>query len=102
MFEGAADNGCDVRRVAVFTMLGAVLVGPALHFWYSSLSKIVAATGATGTAAAAVSLALDQLVFAPTFLAVFSASLFTVEGNAAEAGHGSTCSAITPAGSSRA
>ena len=44
----------------------------------------MAATGTTGTAAAAVSLALDQLVFAPTFLAVFIAALFAVEGNAAE------------------
>ena len=33
--------------------------------------------------AAVTSLALDQLVFAPTFLAVFIASLFTIEGNAA-------------------
>ena len=84
MFEDAAKNGCDWKRAGVFTFLGAALVGPCLHFWYSSLSKIVAATGATGTAAAAVSLALDQLVFAPTFLAVFIGSLFTIEGNAAE------------------
>ena len=34
MFEGAAENGCDLRRTGVFTLLGAVLVGPALHFWY--------------------------------------------------------------------
>ena len=82
MFENAAEKGTDWRRAGVFTFLGAVLVGPALHLWYGSLSKIVAATGATGTAAAGVSLALDQLAFAPCFLAVFIASLFTIEGNA--------------------
>ena len=83
MFENAGEKGCDLRRTGVFTFLGAALVGPCLHFWYGALSKIVAATGAAGTGAAALSLALDQLAFAPTFLAVFIASLFTIEGNAA-------------------
>ena len=82
MFENAAEKGCDWRRTGVFTLLGAFLVGPALHFWYGSLNKIVAATGFTGTAGAGAALALDQLVFAPCFLAVFIASLFTIEGNA--------------------
>ena len=82
MFEDAANKGCDWKRAGVFTFLGAALVGPCLHFWYANLNKIVLATGAVGSAAATVSLALDQLVFAPTFLAVFIASLFTVEGNA--------------------
>ena len=31
-----------------------------------------------------MSLALDQLVFAPTFLAIFISALFAIEGNAAE------------------
>ena len=82
MFENALEKGCDFRRTGVFTLLGALLVGPALHFWYGALNKIVAATGFTGTAGAGVALALDQLVFAPAFLAVFIASLFTIEGNA--------------------
>ena len=83
MFEDAASKGCDWKRAEVFTFLGAALVGPCLHFWYTNLNKIVVATGAVGSAAAVTSLALDQLVFAPTFLAVFIASLFTIEGNAA-------------------
>ena len=83
MFEDAASKGCDWKRAGVFTFLGAALVGPCLHFWYTNLNKIVVATGAVGSAAAVTSLALDQLVFAPTFLAVFIASLFTIEGNAA-------------------
>ena len=77
------EKGCDWKRAGVFTFLGAALVGPCLHFWYTNLNKIVAATGFTGTAGAGAALALDQLVFAPTFLAVFIASLFTIEGNAA-------------------
>ena len=40
MFENAAEKGTDWRRAGVFTFLGAVLVGPALHLWYGSLSKI--------------------------------------------------------------
>lgn len=45
---------------------GLALIGPALHFWYGSLGSLVTATGTTG---AVVRLALDQLGFAPIFIA---------------------------------
>jgi hypothetical protein len=55
---------------------GVVLVGPALHFWYLTLSRLVPAAT---TAGAVMRLALDQLVFAPVFLATFFVALLTLE-----------------------
>jgi hypothetical protein len=68
----------DVKRTLTFTFLGAFLVGPALHFWYGTLGKIVTVGGSLG---AGVRLGLDQLAFAPVFLATFLSALFAIEGN---------------------
>jgi len=68
----------DVKRTLTFTFLGAFLVGPALHFWYGILGKIVTVGGSIG---AGVRLGLDQLAFAPVFLATFLSALFAIEGN---------------------
>lgn len=67
----------DFMRTFVFTLLGLVLVGPTLHFWYLYLSKLVTRPGASG---AFVRLLLDQFVFSPIFIGVFFASLVTLEG----------------------
>ena len=80
-FDDAAKKGIDWRRAGVFTFLGGALVGPALHFWYGTLGKIVTAQG---SAKAFISLVLDQGLFAPAFLCVFLSSLFTIEGKASE------------------
>ena len=80
-FDDAAKNGIDWRRAGIFTFLGGFLVGPTLHFWYSTLGRIVTAQG---SAKAFISLVLDQGVFAPAFLCVFLSSLFTIEGKAHE------------------
>ena len=77
MFDDAATKGVDYRRVGIFTFLGAALVGPALHFWYGALGKLVTVKGSVG---AAISLILDQGLFAPVFMCVFLSSLFTIEG----------------------
>ncbi|CAL5431509.1 unnamed protein product [Camellia sinensis] len=47
----------DLKRTFLFTLLGLVLVGPTLHFWYLSLSKLVTLPGASG---AFLRLLLDQ------------------------------------------
>ena len=70
----------DPLRALRFTVLGGLLVGPALHLWYLNLSKIIAACGLTGNAAAAGSLLLDQGVWAPFFVGTFFCALLTVEG----------------------
>ncbi|KAL6542015.1 hypothetical protein OROGR_011501 [Orobanche gracilis] len=67
----------DMKRAFIFTLLGLVLVGPTLHFWYLSLSKIVTTPGASG---AFLRLLLDQLLFAPTFIGIFLSALMTLEG----------------------
>lgn len=71
-------KSADVKRTLTFTFLGAFLVGPALHFWYGILGKIVTVGGSLG---AGVRLGLDQLAFAPVFLATFLSALFAIEGN---------------------
>lgn len=58
----------DWGRLGRFTLLGGILVGPALHWWYGTLSKVVTLTGTPGALAR---LALDQLAFAPVSLAFF-------------------------------
>ncbi|RAL43174.1 hypothetical protein DM860_009956 [Cuscuta australis] len=67
----------DGMRTFRFTLLGLVLVGPSLHFWYLYLSRLVTTTGASG---AVLRLLLDQLVFAPVFIGVFLSTLVTLEG----------------------
>ncbi|XP_022744249.1 protein sym-1 [Durio zibethinus] len=67
----------DVKRTFLFTLLGLVLVGPTLHFWYLSLSNLVKLPGASG---AFLRLLLDQFLFAPTFIGVFLSTLVTLEG----------------------
>jgi hypothetical protein len=71
----------DVKRTAVITFLGLVLVGPTLHIWYLTLSKVVTAVGVKGTV---IQLLLDQLVFSPAFIAVFFSSLLTLENRTSD------------------
>ncbi|KAF9618128.1 hypothetical protein IFM89_000244 [Coptis chinensis] len=67
----------DVKRTFLFTLLGFVIVGPTLHFWYLSLSKMVATPGASG---AFLRLLLDQFLFSPIFIGFFLCTLLTLEG----------------------
>ncbi|KAL3537585.1 hypothetical protein ACH5RR_000951 [Cinchona calisaya] len=67
----------DWKRTFLFTLLGLVLVGPTLHFWYLYLSKLVTVPGASG---AFMRLLLDQFIFAPIFIGVFLSTLVTLEG----------------------
>lgn len=72
----------DWKRTFLFTLLGLVLVGPTLHFWYLYLSKLVPLPGASG---AILRLLLDQFLFSPTFIGVFLATLVTLEGRPSQA-----------------
>ncbi|KAF9664514.1 hypothetical protein SADUNF_Sadunf16G0026700 [Salix dunnii] len=67
----------DLKRTVMFTLLGLVLVGPTLHFWYFYLSKLVTVPGASG---ALLRLLVDQFVFSPIFIGVFLSTLVTLEG----------------------
>jgi len=68
----------DWHRTLKFFFLGGVVVGPALHHWYSFLVRF---SPAQTTAGALKRLALDQLVFAPTFIPVFFSGLQFLDGN---------------------
>ncbi|XP_010420790.1 PREDICTED: protein sym-1 [Camelina sativa] len=70
-------SSLDKKRTLTFTVLGLGLVGPALHFWYLYLSKVVTASGLSG---AVIRLLLDQFVFAPIFVGVFLSAVVTLEG----------------------
>lgn len=74
-------SAVDWKRTGMFTFLGLVLVGPALHFWYGTLGRIVSATGNAG---ALQRLGLDQLLFAPFFIGTFFTCLLTLEGKTSQ------------------
>lgn len=67
----------DLKRSGVFTLLGLALVGPTLHFWYLSLSKLIPGPGAFK---AGSRLVLDQFLFSPIFIGVFISAMLTLEG----------------------
>lgn len=74
----------NMKRAAIFSLLGGALVGPTLHFWYSFLHKVLPAANSMG---AMGRLGLDQFVFAPVFIGTFLSSLLSLEhvsGNEAE------------------
>ncbi|KAL6272224.1 hypothetical protein ACE6H2_022916 [Prunus campanulata] len=71
----------DLKRTFLFTLLGLVLVGPTLHFWYLYLSKLVTTPGASG---AFQRLLLDQFIFSPIFIGVFLSTLMTLEGKSSQ------------------
>lgn len=71
----------DLKRIGIFTLLGLILVGPTLHFWYLNLSKMVPGPGPMK---AALRLLVDQFVFSPIFIGVFFSALLTLEGRPSE------------------
>ena len=68
----AASRPFDYARLGNMTLLGAVLVAPVLHVWYGFLGRKIPGTS-VGPVVGRV--ALDQVVFAPTFIAVFFSAL---------------------------
>ena len=91
IITAAGDIGCqkiieqnenfNYKRFFMFSGLGMVLVGPALHVWYGALNKFIPAQTTTG---AIYRLALDQTVFAAPFIATFMSSLLVLEGRSNE------------------
>eukprot|EP00249_Psilotum_nudum_P001738 c14386_g1_i1 orf=130-1071(+) len=75
----AIEKSCkvDTKRIALFTLLGLILVAPTLHFWYLALSRWISGNGIVKVG---VRLALDQFVFSPIFIGVFFSALLTLEG----------------------
>ncbi|GAQ88733.1 protein Mpv17 [Klebsormidium nitens] len=67
----------DFRRMGVISLIGLVLVGPTLHFWYGLLNRTVKIPGGAGIVSRLV---LDQFLFSPAFIAAFFSTLLTLEG----------------------
>eukprot|EP00937_MAST-01D_sp_MAST-1D-sp2_P003945 g3945.t1 len=88
------DGRVDAKRLATFTFLGAALVGPTLHVWYGVLGRLLPRPGTVG---AVQRMALDQGMFAPTFIPVFISSLMILEGKPISAVPGEVKKAWWPA-----
>lgn len=71
----------DVGRFIRFAGLGLIMIGPVLHYWYGLNARI--APGA-GTVDALKRLFLDQIFFAPPFVALNFATLKLLEGQPQE------------------
>lgn len=78
----------DWGRTLRFTFVGAAVLAPALHVWYGFLIRKL-----PGTAPATVvkRVALDQLLFAPVFLAGFLSTVMLLDGKAAKVREQSIC-----------
>lgn len=70
----------DYGRLGRMGFLGCTLIGPVLHYWYGFLYRTLPAQGNMG---AFQRMAMDQICFAPPYIAVFVASLFVLEGRPA-------------------
>lgn len=78
---GDVASEIDWGRTVRFTFVGAAVLAPALHVWYGFLIRAL-----PGTAPATVvkRVALDQLLFAPVFLAGFLSTVMLLDGKAAK------------------
>jgi protein Mpv17 len=70
-------NNYDFMRTIKFTIIGAVYTAPSLHYWYGGLGRLFPGNGFSSVS---YRLVLDQTVFAPTFLSIFFAGLWFLDG----------------------
>lgn len=84
VLDDSGAESIDLKRLAIFTGLGGLMVGPTLHTWYSFLHRRI--PGDSGFVLAK-RLALDQLVFAPIFIPTFMLALLSAEGHAQPTEH---------------
>lgn len=67
----------DAFRCFRFTLLGTILVGPVLHYWYGFIVRKIPGTDMIHTLQRVF---FDQLVFAPSFVPLFFAMNLILEG----------------------
>jgi len=68
-------------RTLNFAILGTVMVGPALHYWYGGLAaRFPLKEGASSVKAVLTRVSLDQFVFTPLFVPCWIAALWTMDG----------------------
>lgn len=76
------DKVFSFRRFLEVGSLGAFMIGPALHYWYTFLASFIPGTNWSSVFKR---LAMDQLLFAPTFVASVFVYMATIQGKANEA-----------------
>lgn len=77
--EGVSMSDFDWHRSARLVGVNCVLVGPTLTVWYGFLGRVTAGFG-TGLLPTIKRMAIDQLLFAPPFIALFFLTAATFEG----------------------
>lgn len=77
--QSAIEKGeqIDYGRVGRFTLIGATLTGPLLHYWYAFLARRIPGTSIGNVIQR---LFLDQVVFSPFFLQLFMGTVLLLEG----------------------
>lgn len=67
----------DYWRSAKFTLVGALYTGPSLHFWYDALATSIKGSNIMANISR---LLLDQMIFAPAFIASFFMIMSALDG----------------------
>ena len=70
-------KGYDFGRTARFTLIGFAYVAPMLHVWFGALTRFLPAAN---LATALKRTAIDQSLFAPTFITLLFGLLLTLDG----------------------
>ncbi|KAF7268402.1 mitochondrial inner membrane protein Mpv17-like [Rhynchophorus ferrugineus] len=78
LIEKKQNKEFEPMRTVKFGLLGVCFVGPTLTVWYRILAKYLGKSGSSSGALKKV--AIDQIVFLPTFLAVFIANVNLMNG----------------------
>eukprot|EP00794_Sanderia_malayensis_P012294 gene12294-13562_t len=71
----------DVMRTTKMAGIGFCLIGPGLRTWYIILDKLVKGTGGS---TALKKMAMDQLIWAPSFLVMFFSAVNVLNGKSAK------------------
>lgn len=79
--EGKSFNEINIKRLGQFTFIGTCFVGPPLRFWYGLLDKSL---GSNTKTSALKKVFVDQVIFAPFFLATILGVIGIVQGNSIE------------------
>lgn len=75
--ENKSNSEFSLKRTMQFASIGFCVGGPALRFWYGLLNKYI---GASGSKVVLTKVFIDQVIFAPTFLAILLATVGTMQG----------------------
>lgn len=82
--EGVKPEDFDFKRCLRLIGVNCMLVGPTLTVWYGFLGRATSAWG-TGLVPTIKRVLVDQIAFAPPFIAAFFVAAATLEGRADDA-----------------